>query len=238
MSGYVKDHKTIIGIVFGAIAIGGLLYLLLRKKSGSGSGSGSGNNTATRKNNNGKHKNNDVTPVKPTPGPTPGPTPVHTDCFVSKENSFNCRRLDPANDPHQDILRCLPYRADLLNTMCDDIMELQNDPTCGQEYSDFFNQNCNGHTHIRNDTSMCANLNGQDCGVLNNAYATNGMVNGVNVKKCYDDATTAFYAPYIQRKERVQITDCERAELPDIPPCGNVQNTSCTNTRYGGPVNH
>jgi hypothetical protein len=228
MSGYVKDHKTIIGIVFGAIAIGGLLYLVFRKKSGSG---GNGD-TATHKN--GKGGKEGKKPVIP-PIPTPNPVPVQSDCFVSKENSYNCRHLDPANDPHQDIVRCLPYRSDLLDTMCDALD--QNDPTCGQEYTQFFNQNCSGHTHINNNTSTCANLNGQDCGILNSAYANNGMVNNVNVKKCYDDATTAFYAPYIRNRERVQITDCANAELPDIPPCGSVQNTSCTNTRYG-PVHH
>ena len=219
MSGYVKNHKAIIGIVFGVIAIGGLLYLVFRKKSGGGGGGGGGNNTTTRKDK--KHVN-------------PGPVP--SDCFVSKKNSYHCRSLDPANAPRQDIIRCLPHRSDLLDTMCDALD--QTNPTCGQEYTQFFNQNCDGHTHINNNTSTCTDLNGQDCGILNSAYANNGMVNNVNVKKCYDDATTAFYAPYIRNRERVQITDCANAELPDIPPCGTVQNTSCTNTRYGGPVHH
>ena len=47
MSGYVKNHKTIIGIFFGLLAIGGLLYLVFRKKSGSDGSGGSGGSSGS-----------------------------------------------------------------------------------------------------------------------------------------------------------------------------------------------
>jgi hypothetical protein len=109
MSGYVKDHKTIIGIVFGAIALGGLLYLLLRKKSGSGSSDGSGGNniTATHKDH-GKHKNNDIPPQ-------PHPQSESDNCFVSEKHwNLNCLHLTD-DDRLGSQLKCAKYLNDVMS---------------------------------------------------------------------------------------------------------------------------
>ena len=221
MSGYVKDHKTIIGIVFGAIALSGLLYLLLRKKSGSGSSDGSGgnNNTITDKD----HGKGDKKHVNP-PKPIPGPAPVKSDCFSTQ---LECGHLDLLNDNSRDILKCLPYKSELLDTMCDDLMmEVQNNPPCAQEYTDFFNKNCSGHTHINggNSSSDCGN----DCDDVNKMTA------------CYQKKLYDHYCDFASQDNPIEnsndfIENCKNSgnnqfNLSCLTPLTNACNGLLTST--------
>lgn len=219
MSGYVKDHK--IGILFGTIAIAGLLYLLLRKKSGGSSGSGSGsgnNNTATRKDH-GKGGKKHVNPPKP----IPDPAPVQSDCFSTE---LNCTHLE-LNTNSRDILKCLPYRTELLDTMCDDLMELQNDSTCGQEYTDFFNKNCTGHTHINNGGNSSSDC-GNDCDDVNKMTA------------CYQKKLYDHYCDFASQDNPIEnsndfIENCKNSgnnqfNLSCLTPLTNACNGLLTST--------
>ena len=116
MSAYIKDHKTIIGSVFGVIILGVVLYLLLRKKSGGSDGSGGSggsggsdgnNNTITDKNNKTrKHKNNDI---------PPHPQSESDNCFISEKNwNLNCLHLTD-NDIGGSQLKCAKYLNDVMS---------------------------------------------------------------------------------------------------------------------------
>lgn len=116
MSGYVKDHKTIIGIFFGLLAIGGLLYLVFRKKSGSDGSGGSGGSgvTTTRKDKNHTDKNhtdnkhNDNKHIIPPLGPS-------DKCFISKKNWNNyCLHVNK-NDRLGSPLKCAKYLDEIMS---------------------------------------------------------------------------------------------------------------------------
>jgi hypothetical protein len=222
MSGYVKDHKTIIGIFFGLLAIGGLLYLVFRKKSGSdGSGGSGGSGVTTTRKDYGKGGKKHVNPPKP----IPGPAPVQSDCFSTK---LNCDHLDLLNDNSRDRLKCLPYKPELLDTMCDDLMmEVQNNPLCGQEYTDFFNNNCTGHTHINNGGNSSSDC-GNDCDDVNKMTA------------CYQKKLYDHYCDFASQDNPIEnsndfIENCKNSgnnqfNLSCLTPLTNACNGLLTST--------
>jgi len=140
-----------------------------------------------------------------------------------------------------DLMKCLPcYLQDptrkLDGGQCEELLNAANDTRneCSDKYQQLYDANCSSKNDpiIHNNTSSCNKLNGMDCGDLYDAYVNKKIINGIDVKKCYDDETTAFYAPYVARKERVTPNECAKSELLHVPPCATVQSTSCQNTRY------
>jgi hypothetical protein len=212
MSGYVKDHKTIIGIFFGLLAIGGLLYLVFRKKSGSDGSGGSGGSgvTTTRKDKNHTDKNhtdnkhNDNKHIIPPLGPS-------DKCFISKKNWNNyCLHVNK-DDIVGSPLKCAKY---LDEVMSENIKNGMSAKDINDELSQYPLYNVVADTPIGleniNYDPLCAEANqytDSDCQTEYNNWANGKCAQNNPTNQC--DSNTDYYILGAKSFKSTCTEDCD-----------------------------